>query len=495
MRHLLAIATLGWGLGLGLALGPATAAAAAASSTAIDDFITAEMPASGAPGVAYAVITDGEIGEEGAHGVMRVDSEDPVTTHTPFVIGSISKSFTALAVMQLVEAGAVDLDSPAGDYVDTLAGTPAGAPTVRELLSHTSGFSTLQGNSGHTESTGSPDDLANAVAALAAVEPAYAPGTTWEYSNTNYQILGALIEDVTGTAYGTYVTEHILDPVGMADSFVADGEVHPEIATGHTPLFWTKRPLAENTTDIATAPQGGIVASAHDVALYLAMMMNGEDDVLSADGKALMMSPAGDVSPFYGFGWYVDTSDGTVGHTGSTPGVETQATMVPARDDAVVVLVNAGSGIGFGETTQLRYGVTAIALDLDYDGEGSRWAQKALFLGLCLAPFVYLASMAWAWRKRAAVRAKRHAGFAGLFSLWFPLLTTAVAAWVLLVLVPGFMGAPLGTVRLFQPDMALATTATAVGGVLWAALRLAIAYTGRPASEPSVEPDVRSATG
>ncbi|WP_228374512.1 serine hydrolase domain-containing protein [Demequina rhizosphaerae] len=474
MRHLLAITTLGITAMLGAAI----------PSGSIDDYIAAEMPSSGAPGVAYAVVTDGEVTEAGARGVMRAGSDAPVTPDTPFVIGSISKSFTALAVMQLVEAGEVDLDAPAGDYVESLADTPAGAPTVRELLSHTSGFSTQQGNTTRASSTGAADDLANAVAALADEAPAYPPGTTWEYSNTNYQILGRLIEEVAGTEFQAYVTAHILDPVGMDDSFVADGEVHPEIATGHTPWFWTKRPLAESPTDRVTAPQGGIVASANDVALYLATMMNGEDDVLSAEGKAEMMRPASAFSPFYGLGWYIDTSDGTVGHTGSTPGIETQATMVPARDDAVVVLVNGGSGVGFGETTQLRYGITAIALGLDYDGEGSRWAQKALFLGLALAPFVYLASMAWAWAKRDAVRAKTRAGVSGLFSLWFPLLTTGVAAWVLLLLIPNLMGAPLSTVRVFQPDMALAMTATAVGGVVWAAFRLVIAYTGRAAVSP-----------
>ncbi|WP_228373569.1 serine hydrolase domain-containing protein [Demequina soli] len=486
MRHRRVTATLrlGLGLGLGLALalgpgaflGPTAPASAATASTAIDDAIAAEMPASGAPGLAYAVVTDGEISEVGARGVTRAGTNTPVTADTPFLLGSISKSFTAVAVMQLVETGQVDLDGTLADYVWIFADLPPGDITIRQLLSHTSGFSTLQGNTRRTHPTGAEDDLANAAAVITAETPAYAPGTRWEYSNTNYQLLGRLVEVVSGVDYQTYVTEHILEPIGMADSFVADGAVHPEMATGHTPWFWTKRPLAEQPTDRTTAPQGGIAASAHDVALYLAMMMNGEDDVLSADSKTLMMRPAGPTSPFYGLGWYVDTSQGTVGHTGSTPGVETQATMVPARDDAVVVLVNGGSGVGFAETTQLRSAVTSAALGLDYAGEGSRWSQKALFLALTLAPLLYLACMVWAWSRRDAIRAK--SGATGLFSLWFPLLTTGIGAWVILALVPRLMGAPMPTLRAFQPDLALAMTATAVGGVAWAALRLVVAYTG-----------------
>ena len=143
------------------------------------------------------------------------------------------------------------------------------------------------------------------------------------------------------------------------------------------------------------------------------------------------------------------------------------------------MLVNGGSGVGFGETTQLRNGITARAFGLDYDGEGSRWSQKALFIGLVLLPIIYVLSMIWAWLRRAKLRAKSKSGIFGLFSLWFPLLTTLVAAWVILSLVPSLVGAPLGTIRLFQPDFGLALVATAVTGVLWAVFRLGVAYTGK----------------
>jgi hypothetical protein len=119
-------------------------------------------------------------------------------------------------------------------------------------------------------------------------------------------------------------------------------------------------------------------------------------------------------------------------------------------------------------------------LGLDYDGEGSRLNQKALFAGLALLPVLYLVSMAWAWRHRVAIRAKAGSGIPGLFSLWFPLLTTLVAAWVVLFLVPSLLGSPISTISLFQPDMGLALVATAVTGVLWAVFRLGVAYTGRP---------------
>lgn len=443
----------------------------------IEDFIASEMPASGVPGLVYAVVADGEITSVGAHGVVRSGGDSEVTPDTAFLTGSISKSFTALAVMQLAEAGKIDLDTEVSHYLERFSGRPAGAITIRQLLSHTSGFSTLQGNASHTDITSGKDELARRVDHLAEVTPADAPDEKWEYSNTNYQILGRVVEVVSGQEYQAYVATNILEPVGMVHSFVSDGEVHESMATGHRPWFGTKRPLSENRMYRGTAPQGGIVASASDLARYLLMMMNGRDDVLSPEGKALMMRPASAASPSYGLGWFVDSGNGTVWHSGTSPGYEALATMVPSERKGVVVLVNGGSGLGFGETAQLGNGITARALGLDYDGEGSRLSQKALFISLVLLPIVYLLSMVWAWRHRAEIRAK--SGVFGRFSLWFPLLTTLVAAWVILGLVPRLFGSPLANIRLFAPDFGLALIATAVTGVLWAIFRLGVAYTGQ----------------
>ena len=462
-----------------LAVGLSVTLPAAAPEGSIEDFVASEMSASGAPGLAYAVVADGEITEVGARGVVEIGGDREVTLDTPFLTGSISKSFTALAIMQLVEAGEVDLDTEISNYLDSFSGRPAGAITVQQLLSHTSGYSTLQGNTSHTDDTGGKDELARRVDGIAEMNPAYTPGERWEYSNTNYAILGRLIEVVSGQDYQAYVAANILEPVGMEHSFVADGGVHEAMATGHTPWFGTKRPLPENATHRGTAPQGGIIASAGDLALYMQMMMNGEDDVLSAEGKALMMSPASTASPSYGFGWFVDAANRTVWHDGSTPGFETLATMVVAEKRAVVVLVNGGSGLGIGETARLRNGITARALDLGYEGEGSRWSLTALFVGVVLLPIIYMTSMIWAWRRRAALRTKVQSGPFGLFSLWFPLLTTILAAWTIFGLVPRVGGVPLGTLRLFQPDFGLALIASAVTGVLWAVFRLGVAYTGK----------------
>ncbi len=129
-----------------LAFGFTAALQAGIPTGSIDDFIASEMPVSGVPGLAYAVVADGEIKTVGARGVVRMGGDKAVTPDTPFNTGSISKSFTALAVMQLVEAGKVGLDTEVSHYLAVFSGRPAGAITIRQLLSHTSGLSTFQGN-------------------------------------------------------------------------------------------------------------------------------------------------------------------------------------------------------------------------------------------------------------------------------------------------------------------------------------------------------------
>ena len=121
MRTLLAV----------LALGVGAVLPASGPEGSIDAFIDSEMPASGVPGLAYAVVDDGGITAAGARGVVRLGGGVAVTPDTPFVIGSISKSFTALSVMQLVEAGEIDLDSEVSRYLDVFSGRPAGVITIR----------------------------------------------------------------------------------------------------------------------------------------------------------------------------------------------------------------------------------------------------------------------------------------------------------------------------------------------------------------------------
>jgi len=453
---------------------------APASAGELDDFVAGQMRDSALPGVAWAMV-DGDEVTTGAHGVVARGGDEPVTAETRFLLGSISKSFTALAIMQLVEAGKLDLDQPVSHYLGDFQGKPAGAITLRQLLGHTSGYSTLQGNSAPADTEALPDGIARRAAWFAQQEPDYSPGSRWEYSNANYLILGRVLESVSAIRYSDYVAANIFDPLGMDDSYVSSGEPQGAIAQGHVPWFGSMRATEAKWSGLGSAPQGGIVSTAGDLARYLQMMMNGRGDILSAAGKARMLEPASDASPGYGFGWMLDGAEGSAYHTGLSPGFETIAAMIPAKKRGVVVLTNGGSGMGFAETTQLRYGLVARALDLPPPGDTGRAMRIANFLSLAAGPIVLLLAMAWAWVKRGSLRTKRASAF-GRFSLWFPLVAMAAVAWMCVAIIPQLFGVSLATLALFQPDMALMLKAIAILGLVWAAVRLGIAYGGRPAS-------------
>jgi CubicO group peptidase (beta-lactamase class C family) len=466
-----------------LAIGFAVAALARTPSGSIDEFIAAEMPISGVPGLAYAVVEDGEI-VSGVYGEVLAGSGRPVTTDTPFLIGSISKGITAMAVMKLVEAGKIDLNAPVSRYLDVFKDRPSGAITIRQLLGHTSGFSTKQGNDAQIDQTQSGDTLQRRVARIAEWSPPEAPGARWQYSNANYLILGAVVEAASGEDFARYVDTRILEPIGMKNSFVSDGARHDAMAVGHQPWFGSKRPLEGRRTYRASAPAGGVVATASDLALYLAVMMNGRDDVISADGKAAMLRPAGAASPLYGFGWSIDPDNGTFFHSGLTPGVETLAVLSPAEGRAVVILVNANSGLGFGESEGLFSGISARALGHDDHGGGSSWGRKALFLTFAFLPVIFVIGIVTAGLRRDGLRAK--SGAFGVFSLWFPLVATLALAWTSVCLIPQLFGVSLRMFSHYQPDFAALLVATAATGVLWAVFRLGVFYSGRPNSVNSV---------
>lgn len=454
----------------------ASSLSASADSSQLDDFIEAELPLSAAPGLAYAQIEDGEVTAKGFGERTRGSGED-ITSNTPFPIGSVTKSFTALAIMQQVEAGQFGLDDPVSQLLPVFTNGPANEVTVRQLLNHTSGYSTVQGNSHHGNGDASQLGLIEYAAQLSRVAPAHAPGAVWEYSNANYQILGAVIEQTSGANYADYIEQRIFEPLGMTDSLVAVSADLPSMATGHRPWFGGARATSGGERLRINAPAGGIVASAQDMGLYLAMWLNGEDDIVSAEAKARMMAPSGPASPLYGLGWSIDPALGTVYHTGLVPGAETLASFSPAEGKGVVVMVNANGGLGFADTWYLIGGAGARALGQVHADDGSRWGPKVAYLSIALLPPFFLLAAIIAWRVRSKLRAKTES-WSGRLSLWFPLVAMVGLAWFLISMLPRVFGGSLATLQLYQPDFAWCLIAAAILAPAWAVLRLVLAYSG-----------------
>ena len=450
-----------------------TALLGRASAAPMSDFINAEMAIAKAPGLSYSILQDGQIMSY-SYGEVLKGSRLPVTDETLFPIGSISKSFTALAIMKLVEAGDIDLSANISQYLDVFKDKPSGKITVRHLLSHTSGYSTKQGNNTQISDRQSADALQRHVKQIAAWVPPHAPDTKWQYSNANYLILGALIESVSGQSFARYIETEILKPIGMEHSFVANGEVLDNMAIGHHPWFGFKHPRKNNNTDRLTAPAGGIISTASDLALYLALMINETDDIIRAETKALMMQPAGPTAPFYGLGWYIDAPNETVYHSGLTPGVETLAVLSQKQKKAVVVLINSNSGMGYGSNAKLLYGISAKALGLDFTPTQTNWGVRSIFLMFFCLPVFFLVATLLAWFRPDRLQAK--SGLSGAFSLWFPLPIILVLAGVCIHLIPTLFGTSIRSLFPYQPDFSILLIATAVTGLAWVIVRLSLAY-------------------
>lgn len=454
----------------------ASSLSASSQTLGIDSFIEAELPASVAPGLAYAQIESGEIVAQG-FGERLQESGERVTSDTLFPIGSVTKSFTALAVMQLVEEGQVGLEDPVAMHLAAFAGGPSDEVTLRQLLNHTSGFSTVQGNKQHGNADASQLTLGDYVQQLALMEPAHAAGTIWEYSNANYQILGAVIEEKSGQSYADYIEQNIFQPLGMMDSEVVVGADPPGSVIGHRPWFGGVRPYSGGEEHLINAPAGGIVSSAEDMGRYLAMWLNGADDIVSASTKTMMVAPSGPASPLYGLGWSIDPELETAYHTGLVPGAEALASFSLAEGNGVVVLVNANGGLGFADTWYLIGGVGARAMGQAHEDDGSRTGPQVAYLSIALLPPLFLLLANVSWRGRTALRSKRQTS-SGLLSLWIPLLMMAGLAWFLISLLPQFFGGSVATLQLYQPDFALCLIAGAILAPAWALFRLALAYIG-----------------
>src|SRR5215203_4270275 len=219
----------------------ANGAGAGPEFAAIERFVRKEMAAQRIPGLALGIVKGDRIAY--LRGFGKADeSGRAVTPQTPFILGSVSKSFTALAIMQLVEAGKIELDAPVQRYLTwfRVADEVASARiTVRHLLNQTSGLSLIPTGNRHVPDGDVRDDaLERRVRDLQSERLTTPVGTTYQYSSPNYATLGLIVQSVSGQSYESYVEEHIFAPLEMRRSFASQAEARPHgLATGYRSWF------------------------------------------------------------------------------------------------------------------------------------------------------------------------------------------------------------------------------------------------------------------
>ncbi len=345
------------------------------------DFIKATAQKYGIPGVAVGLWADGKE-SYACHGITSVENPLPVDQDTLYILGSVTKTYTATALMCLVAEGRVELDAPVRRYVPEfrLADEQATADvTVLNLLNHTAGLDWRV-----NVDTGEGDDaLAREVAKLPESKQIAPPGTRASYSQAGYNLAGRIVEKVTGLTYERAVASLLFEPLGLEHSFFARDDVMTRrFAVGHNPGEDGKLSIARPWRHWrSNNPGGGLASSATDQIRWARFHLGDGCSqsgvrVLPAERLHQMKEPTvalrgSTLGDAIGISWFLREVDGvrTVGHGGSANGQFAELLTVPERNFAVVSLSNAGpDGIPFNQAV-VRWTLQTYLGVIDRDAE------------------------------------------------------------------------------------------------------------------------------
>ena len=308
-----------------------------------------------AVGVQVAIRSGDDVVLDHAWGTADVTTGEALRTDHLFRIASHSKSFTATAVMRLVEAGRLRLDDTVGSRVPELAGSPLATRTVRELLGHQAGVIRDGERGDFWQLDGPFPDRETLVAELLESGEVFGANEHFKYSNYGYGILGLIIEEVTGESYADHLRTAVLEPLGMADTGAEyDPARAADYAGGHTALLDAEdeREPIEHVDTRALAAATGFYSTARDMTAFGAAHFRGDETLLSDAGKRLLHRQESVVTAYgaeigrYGIGLDLRTigEREVVGHSGGYPGHITRTYIDPEARLVVSVLTNAIDG-------------------------------------------------------------------------------------------------------------------------------------------------------
>lgn len=347
-----------------------------AQTATLDAYLQAQTAKHHIPGLTLAI----------AYSDGRIDVRtygDGITPATRFRIGSLSKTMTAVAVLQLVEAGLVNLDAPIQTYLTdftTQNAEWASQITVRHLLNHTSGISDL----GYP----SPADVHESeelIQSFARASHIAAPGRQFAYFNGNYDLLGRIVEVVSGQRYSTYMSEKIFTPIEMNKAVVSDDPTPIAVdglAQGYILLYGFPIPYAEHLPIFA--PSGGVIACGTDMAAFLRQFVIDKPDILSRESIRTMLTVPNGIDTPYAMGWFANRN-GDQKHIFTHPGdvLTFHADMALLPDDGVAfaLLYNRQNLLStFTTYPEIRDGVMAIL----QGGKASGGSLSASVIGILI---------------------------------------------------------------------------------------------------------------
>ncbi len=425
--------------------------------SALDAFLEHKRRSLCLPGLSVAVVHNGHLICQ--RGLGEAGPKRPMTPLTPLILGSLSKSFTALAVMQLVERGRLRLDTPVEHSIPwfCLASPDAAASiTVKHLLTHTSGISRYAGRvllGGRGKRT-----IEQSVQDLVPLKLSRPVGAAFEYSNVNYLIAGLVVEVVSGQPFGVYVQQHIFGPLGMLNSYICeDAAIRGGLATGYR--WWFSVPLPYKAPYLEEAvPTAFIASSAEDMARYLLAHLGGGTldgiSVLSPAGVATLYRPQ-TVTPspgsLYALGWRVEKLCGLplIRHGGAVSNFMGEMVLVPEHNLGVVVLTNAGNGLLqrlVPDVSRMASSVARFVLGLPQPRRRLSFRGFYALLNAALA----VLSLYQGW---SVVRLRRYSNRRGNSVLGVAAFVETVLGFVALRAIPWLVDSPWSLLRIYVPDV------------------------------------------
>lgn len=337
----------------------------------LDQFIENTVKKLAIPGMSVAIAHNGELVYSRVFG-------DDINKETKFYIGSTSKTFTALAIMQLVEQGKIDLDESVATYLEDF--NVSQKITVRHLLHHVSGMT----ESEYISALPSHAQFSDLILDMNKMTPTYQPEERFSYFNPNYNLLGAIVEKVSGQTYNDYVEKNIFEPLGLLTTSLT-GDVD---TPGHLSFFGFSMKRKEPYIQY-DLPAGYITSTAEDLVVFFeALRMRDTNVGVSSEGIDLMMKG----NPFYGMGLIVSEIYGreVVHHGGALPGYTSDAVMLVEDEYSFTYLMNKNHLLnGFVFNRDLTDGIIAILTEQQTPNKVDYFWLYRLLIGLFIFTLVY----------------------------------------------------------------------------------------------------------
>lgn len=301
-------------------------------------------------GAAAIIVKDGEVVASKGYGYADQASETPVDpANTVFRMASVSKTFTAAAIMQLAEQGKLDLEGDIRDYIgDIEFDNPFGKPvTVADLLTHRSGFDVRDPK---------PEDLSTDLNRYISIEDyvrenmppvVREPGSVYMYDNFAYLLLGLIVQNVSGEPYETYMERHIFEPLGMENSgFLLEGKLLKNLATGYDAM---NKPLEIYGYAPTVMPHGGMLSTAEDIGKFMIAMLDEgkapEGRILSESSVEAMLEYRSAIHPLFPDSTYGFEAAPQLPQAGSSAAVVTKAGDLPGNSSGLMLIPEEETGV------------------------------------------------------------------------------------------------------------------------------------------------------